>query len=94
MRKNSWGRCRRPRRIHGAIGDAHVAAAVDVHAIAVGVDLEIVDGEIVDAGGEDAEPSADEDREIAQDDVVTVLEGDGFVADAGIRAFGQSLSSE
>ena len=32
------------RGIHVAIGDADVAAAVDVHAVAVGVDLQIVDG--------------------------------------------------
>ncbi len=34
-------------RIDRAVGDAHVAAAVDVHAVAVGVDLEVVDREIV-----------------------------------------------
>src|SRR5208283_1726694 len=61
------------RGIHGAVGDAHIAAAVDVHAIAVGVDLEVIDGQIINAGGENGEPSAEEDREVPEEDVMTVL---------------------
>ena len=80
-----------PRRVDGAVGDADVAAAVDVDAVAVGVDLEVVDGEVVDAGGEDAEPSALEDGEVAKDDVAAVLERDGLVADAGSGGVGQRL---
>ena len=56
-----------PRRVDGAVGDAHVLAAVDVHAVAVGVDLEVVDGEVVDAGEQQAEVAALEDGEIAED---------------------------
>jgi hypothetical protein len=39
-----------PGRVDEAVGDADVAAAVDLHAVAVGVDGEVVDGEVVDAG--------------------------------------------
>ena len=41
-----------------AVGDAYILAAVDVHAVAVGVDLEVVDGEVVDAGKQQAEVAA------------------------------------
>src|SRR5690348_16503534 len=51
-----------PRRIHSAVGDPNVAAAVNVHAVAVGVDDEIVDGEIVHAGSENSEMPAVQDR--------------------------------
>ena len=61
-----------------------VFAAVDVHAVAVGIDREVVDGKIVDAGKQEAEVAAFEDGKIAQDDVAAVLEGDGFVADPGL----------
>ena len=73
-----------PRRVDGAVRDADVAAAVDVHAVAVGIDLQVVDGEVVDAGGEDAEVAAFEDREVAKDDVAAVFQRDGLVADAGL----------
>ena len=61
-----WADAVVPGRVDGAVGDADVAAAVDVDAVAVGVDLEVVDGEVVDAGGEDAELSALEDGEVAR----------------------------
>ena len=73
-----------PGGVDGAVGDADVLAAVDVHAVAVGVDLEVVDGEVVDAGEEQAEVAALEDGEVAEEDVAAVLEGDGLVADAGL----------
>ena len=53
--------------VDGAVGDAHVAAAIDVEAVAVGVDEEVVEGEVVDAGGEQGEVAALEDGEIAQE---------------------------
>src|SRR5581483_8446083 len=81
------------RRIHEAVGDAHIAAGVDVHAVAIGIDLEIVDGQIVDAVGENAEMAAVENREIAQDDVVAVLEADGLIADAGIESAGAATAA-
>ena len=73
-----------PGRVDGAVGDADVLAAVDVHAVAIGVDVEVVDGEVVDAGEQQAEVAALEDGEVAQQDVAAVLEGDGLVADAGL----------
>ncbi len=76
-----------PGGVDGAVGDADVAAAVDVHAVAVGVDFEVVDGEVVDAGEEEAEVAAFEDGEVAEDDVAAVFERDGFVGYAGLLCF-------
>ncbi len=59
-------------------------AAVDVEAVALGVDEEVVEGEGVDAGGEDGEVAAVEDGEVAEQDVEAVLEADGLVAYAGL----------
>ena len=56
-----------PRGVNGAVRDADVLAAVDVHAIAVGVDLEVVDGEVVDAREQKAEVAAFEDGEVAEE---------------------------
>src|SRR6202034_201477 len=75
-----------PRRIDRAVGDADILATVNVHAIAVCVDAEVVDGEVVYACEEQCEMSALEDGEIAQRDVAAVLEGDGLIAHA--RLFG------
>src|SRR5260370_25747980 len=55
-----------PGRIDAAIGDANVAAAVNLHAVAVGVDLQAVDWKVVDAGGEDAEVASVKNGKIAQ----------------------------
>ena len=73
-----------PGGVDGAIGDAHVLAAIDVDAVAVGVDFEVVDGDVVDAGEQQGEVAAFEDGEVAEEDVAAVFEGDGFVADAGL----------
>src|SRR3984957_776916 len=75
-----------PRRIHRAVRDADVAAAVDIDAVAVGVTFEIVDREVVAAGREDAEVSALEDRKVAQDYVAAILQADGLIRNA--RVFG------
>ena len=69
-----------PRRVDIAVRDAHVAAAIDIHAVAVGVDAQVVDGKVIDAGGEYAEVAAVENGEIAQNHVVAVLQSDGLVA--------------
>jgi hypothetical protein len=79
-----WARWRHPRGVYRAVGDAHVFAAVDVHAVAVGVDFEIVDCEVVNAGDQYREVPALENGEVAQNDVVAVLEADGLVADTGL----------
>jgi len=54
------------RRIHRAVGDADIPAAVDVETVAVGVDLDVADGQVVDAGGEENEPAALKHREVFQ----------------------------
>ena len=47
-----------PGRVDAAIGDADIAAAVDVDRVAVGVDGEVVDSEVVAGGSENAEVAA------------------------------------
>ena len=47
-----------PGRVDAAIRDADIAATVDVDRVAIRVDGEIVDGEIVGTGSEDAEVAA------------------------------------
>src|SRR6185312_11878083 len=82
-----------PRRVHAAIGNVHVAAGIDVDAVAVGIDLEVVDCEVVQAGGQDAKMPGHEDRDIADDHVAAELERDGLVAAAGRIAAGEALGS-
>ena len=48
--------------------------------VAVGVDLQIVDGEVVHAGGQNGEVPAVQDRDVAQGHVAAILQADGFVA--------------
>src|SRR5258708_37802635 len=73
-----------PGRIDAAIGDANVAAAVNVHAVAVGVDLQVVDCKVVHAGGEDAEVASVKNGKIAQQHVAAIFQRDGLVAHARI----------
>src|SRR6185437_1714579 len=75
-----------PRRIYRAVGNAHILAAVNVHAIAVGVDGEIVDSEVVDSRKEKSEVAALENGEVAEQHVAAILERDGLVPYA--RLFG------
>ena len=67
-----------------------VAAAIEIHAVAVGVDGQPVDLEIVYSGGEQAEGPALENGKILQQDVSAVFEGDCFIADPGASARGVS----
>ena len=79
--------------IDGGIGDVDVLATVDVHAVAVGVDLDVVDGEIIDASGEDSKMSGAIDGDIADGDIAAGFEADGLVADAegiGVGHAGES----
>ena len=71
-----------------AVRYTHILAAVNVNAIAVGIDFEVVDGQVVDSCEQQAEVAALEKGEVLEDDIVAVLEGDGLVADAGL--FGPS----
>ena len=54
-----------PGRVDGAVGDSDSAATVDVDAIAVGVDGETVNDDVVGAGEQDPEVTTHEDREVA-----------------------------
>lgn len=49
-----------------------------------GVDPEIVDSDIIDAGEQQAEVAALENGEIAQQYVAAVFEGDGLAVNAGL----------
>ncbi len=60
----------------------HVFAGVNVHPVAVGINGEVVQGEVVHAGGEDGEVPAVQDGEVAERDVAAAFERDGLVADA------------
>ena len=80
-------------RIDAAIGYAHIAARVEVDAVPVGIDGQVVDGEVVHAGGEDAEVSAVHNRKIAQRHLTAELEGDRFVAAAAAFPARQSLTA-
>jgi len=60
--------------------------------VAVGIDFEIVDGEVVDAGRQYAEVSTLENGEIAEDHVTAILEADGFVGNSGV--FGNRTSPQ
>src|SRR5713101_3464656 len=65
-----------PRRVHAAVRHADVAAAVDVHAIAIRVDLQVVDRQIVDPRSKDAEVPSFQNGEVTQDDVMAILQCD------------------
>src|SRR6185437_2331636 len=75
-----------PGRIHAAIRDANVPAAVYVHPIAVGINQQIVYGEVIHARGENSEMPAVENGKIAQRDVAAILQADRFIGHA--RRFG------
>ena len=45
-------------RVDTAIRDAHVATRVDIKPVAVGVDLDVVDREVVNAGGQQRKVTA------------------------------------
>src|SRR5262249_20357274 len=62
-----------PRRVHAAVDHAHVAATINVDTIAVGIDHQIIDGEVVDARGKNPKVAAMQDGEITKYDVMTVL---------------------
>ena len=57
-------------------------AAVDIDSIPVGIDLQVVDGHVVDSRSQNAEVTALQNGEIAQQDVVAILEGDSLISHA------------
>lgn len=62
-----------PGRINAAVRDTDVPAAVDVHAIAIRVDHQVVDREVVGSRREDSKMSFVEDGKVAQRHVVAIL---------------------
>ena len=74
------------RRVDTAVGDGHVLAAVDVEAVAVGVDGDVVDGRQVAAGHDDGEVAAAIDGDVADGDLSAELQDDGLVARADAAA--------
>src|SRR5580658_921975 len=75
-----------PRRNDAAVRYTNILAAVDVHAVPVGIDFEVVDGQVIDSGKQKAEVASPENREVPEDHIVAVLESNGLVAHA--RLFG------
>jgi hypothetical protein len=75
-------RSRHPMANDAAVEDAHIATAIHIHAITVCINSQIVDSQIIDAGGQNPEVSAMQDRKIAQQNVATIFQCDGIVADA------------
>ena len=69
-------------RIDPAAFDPHVAHAIKVDAVAIGIDAEPVDRQALRAGGEDGEMAALPQGEARQADVETVFERDRLVAKA------------
>jgi hypothetical protein len=81
-------------RVDAGIGDANVAARIEIDPVAVGIDLDVVDGQVVDAGGQDAEMAAVRDGEIPQRHVMAKLQGDGFIAACSALPARESLSRD
>ena len=74
-------------RVHFRVAYGEVLAAVDVDAVAVGVDGHVVDGADVAARGDDGKVATAKDGDVTDGDVATQLQGDGLVA----RAYGAAL---
>jgi hypothetical protein len=72
--------------VDARIRDTNVAAGVDIDPVAVGVDGQIVDGEVVDTGREDAEVPSPGDGKIAQSYVAAEFERDYLVSRAAAVA--------
>src|SRR5262249_9429428 len=65
----------------------NIAAAIDINAVAVRVDRQVVDGEIVHADSQDAEVPAMQNGKIAERHIAAILQGDCFVADPRVLCF-------
>jgi len=51
----AFKQCHLVRVSYGAVGDiAHIAAAVNIHTIAIGIHLKVIDGEIINPGSHNA----------------------------------------
>jgi len=78
-----------PGRVDGAIGDAHIPTAVKINAIAIRVDLEAIDENVVHAGEQDCKMTSHQNRDVLDDDVAAVLQGDCLVTNAWAFCAGQ-----
>jgi len=58
------------------------SGVLDVKAVAICIDFKIIDRQVIDASGEDREVSAVQNRDIANDDVVTEFKTDRLVTPA------------
>ena len=70
------------RRIDAAVGNHHVAAAIDVDAIAVGIHRHIVHGHVIATRGENRKMSTAENGEITEHHIPAQFQRYGFVAQA------------
>jgi hypothetical protein len=82
---SSSGKCVIERRVDRTIRDTHILAGIDIDAVPIRVDLDVVDGEIVDAGGQDREVAAVQNSDVANDNVAAKLQSDRLVAPAGFN---------
>ncbi len=62
------------RRVHADVGDAHVASGININAVAVGVNLNVVDGEVIHSGGQNSEVAGQQNGNVADGDVAAELE--------------------
>src|SRR6185503_17288689 len=67
------------RRVDRRIRDTDVLAGIDIHAVAIGVDLHVVDREVVDAGGQYSEVTTVKDADVANEHVPTELQSNRLV---------------
>ena len=67
------------RRIDADVRDPDIAAGIDVNAVAIRIDRDVVDREVIDAGCQNAEVSAVQNGKIPQRDVMREFEGDCFI---------------
>ena len=70
-------------RVDAAVRDVYIATAIDIHSVPVGIDNEVVDGEMIDAGSENSKPSAMANGDISYQYILTIYERDRFVAVSG-----------
>ena len=67
-----------------AIRDTHIPAAIDIHAVTVRINLQIVDCEIVDTGRQNSEVPAVQNGKVAKQHISAILQRDRFVRDPSV----------
>jgi hypothetical protein len=76
-----------PWRIYGTIGNADIAATVDIEPIAVGIDFHVVDGQIVNPCSQQCKMSAMQQGDIADGYVFAQLQTYGLISHTGKVTF-------